>query len=130
MGQFMHDYEQIQLDAQAHHLMSSYSATGPSMTLTANRISYSFDFTGPSVALDTACSSSLVALDLACKAILNGDSQFAVAGGANILLRPELTMSICKASMLSPDGRCKSFDALAQWLCAQRRRRCGGGAKA
>ena len=113
VGQFMHDYEQLQLDALAHHLIGSYSATGPSMTLTANRISYAFDLTGASVALDTACSSSLVALDLACKAILNGDSRIAVAAGANILLRPELTMSICKASMLSPDGRCKSFDAAA-----------------
>lgn len=113
MGQFMHDYEQIQLDSMAHNLISSHSATGPSMTLTSNRISYSFDFTGPSVTLDTACSSSLVALDFACKALLNGDSQVAIAGGVNILLRPELTMSICKASMLSPDARCKSFDASA-----------------
>ncbi len=113
IGQFMHDYEQMQLDAAAHKLMSSHTATGPSMTLTSNRISYSFDFTGPSVTLDTACSSSLVALDMACKALLNGDSHLAIAGGVNILLRPELTMSICKASMLSPDGRCKSFDASA-----------------
>ena len=113
LGQFMHDYEQIQLDSMAHNMMSSHSATGPSMTLTANRISYAFDFTGPSVTLDTACSSSLVALDMACKAILSGDSQVALAGGVNILLRPELTMSICKASMLSPEGQCKSFDAAA-----------------
>ncbi|OZG73074.1 hypothetical protein BTA51_11285 [Hahella sp. CCB-MM4] len=113
VGQFMHDYEQVQLESNAHNLMSSHSATGPSMTLTANRISYVFDFTGPSVTLDTACSSSLVALDMACKALLNGDSRLALAGGVNILLRPELTMSICKASMLSPDGRCKSFDASA-----------------
>ncbi|MFV8781301.1 SDR family NAD(P)-dependent oxidoreductase [Microbulbifer sp. SA54] len=113
IGQFMHDYEQIQLDPMAHENISSHSATGPSMTLTSNRISYAYDFTGPSVTLDTACSSSLVALDLACKAILNGDSRYAIAGGVNILLRPELTVSICKASMLSPDCRCKSFDASA-----------------
>ena len=113
IGQFMHDYEQIQLDTMAHTLLNSHSATGPSMTLTANRISYVFDLKGPSVTLDTACSSSLVALDLACKAIHAGDSRIAIAGGVNILLRPEITMSICKASMLSPDGRCKSFDASA-----------------
>ncbi|MEN9866274.1 MAG: MxaD, partial [Pseudomonadota bacterium] len=113
IGQFMHDYEQIQLDPRARGEIASHSATGPSMTLTANRISYCFDFNGPSVTLDTACSSSLVALDMACKAILNGDSQLAIAGGVNILLRPELTMSICKASMLSPDMQCKSFDAAA-----------------
>lgn len=113
MGQFMHDYEQLQVDAMGRELISSHSATGPSMTLTANRISYTFDFTGPSVALDTACSSSLVALDMACQAIARGDSDVALAGGVNILLRPEMTMSICKASMLSADGRCKSFDASA-----------------
>lgn len=113
IGQFMHDYEQIQLDRLGRNEISSHSATGPSMTLTANRISYSFDFTGPSVTLDTACSSSLVALDMACNAILNNDSKLALAGGVNILLRPELTMSICKASMLSPDMQCKSFDASA-----------------
>ncbi|MCE0556897.1 type I polyketide synthase [Motilimonas sp. E26] len=113
IGQFMHDYEQIQLDSAAHGMIASHSATGPSMTLTANRISYCFDFVGPSVTLDTACSSSLVALDMACKSLLTGDSRVAIAGGVNILLRPELTMSICKASMLSPDGQCKSFDASA-----------------
>ncbi|MCE2573783.1 type I polyketide synthase [Motilimonas eburnea] len=113
IGQFMHDYEQIQLDSAAHGMIASHSATGPSMTLTANRISYCFDFVGPSLTLDTACSSSLVALDMACKSLLSGDSKMAIAGGVNILLRPELTMSICKASMLSPDGRCKSFDASA-----------------
>jgi non-ribosomal peptide synthase protein (TIGR01720 family) len=113
VGQFMHDYEQIQVDALSRGLMSSHSATGPSMTLTSNRISYIFDFIGPSVTLDTACSSSLVALDHACQAILRGDSDIALAGGVNILLRPEMTMSICKASMLSPDGLCKSFDASA-----------------
>lgn len=113
IGQFMHDYEQLLLDSNSHKYMTSHTATGPSMTLTANRISYLFDLTGPSVTLDTACSSSLVALDLACKAILNGDSRMAIAGGVNILLRPELTMSICAASMLSPDGYCKSFDESA-----------------
>lgn len=113
IGQFMHDYEQILLDSRGHGLINSHSATGPSMTLTANRISYAFDFRGASATLDTACSSSLVALDLACKAVLAGDSHMAIAGGVNILLRPELTMAICKASMLSPDGYCKSFDAAA-----------------
>ncbi|NOU50885.1 SDR family NAD(P)-dependent oxidoreductase [Pseudoalteromonas sp. JBTF-M23] len=113
IGQFMHDFEQLQTDSNAHAQISNHSATGSSMTLTANRLSYCYDFHGPSLTLDTACSSSLVALDLACKAIQNGDSQIALAGGVNLLLRPEMTMSICKASMLSPDGLCKSFDSSA-----------------
>ncbi|MBD1582911.1 type I polyketide synthase [Pseudoalteromonas sp. S16_S37] len=113
VGQFMHDFEQLQTDSNAHAQISNHSATGSSMTLTANRLSYCYDFHGPSLTLDTACSSSLVALDLACKAIQNGDSQIALAAGVNLLLRPEMTMSICKASMLSPDGLCKSFDSSA-----------------
>lgn len=113
IGQFMHDYEQLQLDSRAKELLNNHTATGPFMTMSSNRISYTFDFRGPSVSLDTACSSSMVAIDLACKALLNGDSALAVAGGVNILLRPESTMALYKASMLSPDGRCKSFDASA-----------------
>ncbi len=113
IGQFMHDYELIQFDSVSRARITSHTATGQSMALASNRISYCFNFTGPSVTLDTACSSSLVALDMACKAIINGDSQVAVAGGVNILLRPESTMSFCKASLLSGDGKCKSFDAAA-----------------
>ena len=113
VGQFMHDYEQLQLDPGARGEINAHTATGLSMTLTANRISYVYDWRGPSIALDTACSSSLVALDLARKGLLAGDFELAVVAGVNILLRPEQTMAICKASMLSPDGRCKSFDASA-----------------
>jgi acyl transferase domain-containing protein/NADPH:quinone reductase-like Zn-dependent oxidoreductase/acyl carrier protein len=110
IGQFIHDYEHLQLDAVAHGAINQHTATGVSATLTSNRISYVFDFRGPSLTLDTACSSSLVALDLACRALHDGDCGLALAGGVNILLRPEHTMAICKASMLSPDGLCKSFD--------------------
>ena len=56
------------------------------LSIAANRISYAFDLHGPSIAVDTACSSSLVAVDLACKAILNGDCDYALAGGANVIL--------------------------------------------
>ena len=115
IGQFIHDWEHIQADslAKASGCMNAHTATGSSMTLTSNRISYTYDLTGPSVTLDTACSSSLVALDMACQAVLRGDSELAIAGGVNILLLPEVTMSLCRASMLSPDCRCKSFDASA-----------------
>ena len=90
-----------------------HSATGMSTTIAANRISYVYDFRGPSVVVDTACSSSLVAVHLARQSILSGESRLAVAGGVNLLIRPEMTMVLCKGSFLSPDGYCKSFDARA-----------------
>ncbi|HEX9420217.1 MAG TPA: type I polyketide synthase, partial [Methylomirabilota bacterium] len=68
---------------------------------------------GPSVAIDTACSSSLVAVHLACQSLAAGESALALAGGVNIVLKPETMIGFSKASMLAPDGRCKSFDARA-----------------
>lgn len=65
------------------------------------------------MAVDTACSSALVAVHLACQSIWNGESALAIAGGVNAMLRPEATIGFSKASMLSPDGRCKTFDERA-----------------
>src|SRR5262245_15746522 len=76
-------------------------------------MSYFFNLVGPSLAVDTACSSSLVATHLGCRSIWNGESELAFVGGVNLMLRPELTIGFSKASMLSPDGRCKSFDSRA-----------------
>ena len=65
-----------------------YSATGMSRSIMSNRVSYFFDWHGPSMTLDTACSSSLVAVHLAVQALRNGESEMAVAAGANLLLSP------------------------------------------
>ena len=81
--------------------------------IAANRLSYFFDFKGPSFTVDTACSSSLVAVHLACESLWRGESQAALAGGVQALIHPGIQMSFCKAGLLSPDGRCKSFDAAA-----------------
>jgi acyl transferase domain-containing protein/acyl carrier protein len=87
--------------------------TGGALSIAANRLSYVLDWRGPSVAIDTACSSSLVALHLAARALRDGDCDLALAAGVNLLLDPELTIGISKAGMLSPEGRCKVFDASA-----------------
>ncbi len=79
--------------------------------IAANRISYCLDLKGPSFTVDTACSSSLVAVHLACESIWRGESQLAFAGGVQALIHPGIQMSFCKAGLLSPEGRCKSFDA-------------------
>ena len=113
IGLFTHDYENIHMRSSERGLYGPHSATGMSTTIAANRISHAFDFKGPSMVVDTACSSSLVAVHLACRSLHAGEVDLAVAGGVNLQLTPEMTMSLCKASMLAPDGRCKSFDARA-----------------
>ena len=93
--------------------IDAYAGTGNALSIAANRISYSFDFRGPSIAIDTACSSSLVAVHLACSSLRNGESTLAVAGGVNLILSPAITMNFTKAGVMAPDGRCKTFDASA-----------------
>jgi acyl transferase domain-containing protein/thioesterase domain-containing protein len=81
--------------------------------MSANRISYYFDFHGSSMGINASCASSLVAVDYACKSLRNGENSLALACGVNIILSPVVTARFANAGMLSPDGRCKSFDAKA-----------------
>ncbi len=113
VGLMCHDYGDIQMSASDRLLSDAHTVGGAIMSLASNRISYTFDFTGPSITIDTACSSSLVAVHLACQSLWNQECTLALAGGANALLKPEMTIAISKASLLSSDGRCKSFDARA-----------------
>ncbi|MBV8256156.1 MAG: alpha/beta fold hydrolase [Chitinophaga sp.] len=92
---------------------NAYSGLGNANSLTANRISYTYDLKGPSMAIDTACSSSLTAFHLAVKAIRNGECTQAIAGGVNALLSPGPTITLSQFGMMSPVGRCKTFDASA-----------------
>jgi phthiocerol/phenolphthiocerol synthesis type-I polyketide synthase C len=86
-------------------------ATGNTSSIAANRLSYVFDLHGPSMAVDTACSSALVAVHQACRAIMTGETTQAIAGGISLHLHPYGFITFSKASMLSPEGRCKVFDA-------------------
>ncbi|SEC55311.1 Acyl transferase domain-containing protein [Pseudomonas taetrolens] len=86
------------------------TATGNTMSIAANRLSFFYDLRGPSMAIDTACSSSLVAFHQACQAILSGDIDQAVTGGISLHMHPFGFMIFAKASMLSRTGRCQSFD--------------------
>ena len=87
--------------------------TGNTLSVIANRLSYHFDLHGPSFTVDTACSSSLVALSLACDAIRAGTIDTAIVGGVNLLLSPFSFVGFSRASMLSPTGLCRPFDAAA-----------------
>ncbi|MEW6491282.1 MAG: beta-ketoacyl synthase N-terminal-like domain-containing protein [Cyanobacteriota bacterium] len=93
--------------------INAYMGTGNALSIAANRLSYLFDFRGPSMAIDTACSSSLVATHLACQSLRSGESNLCLVGGVNLILSPEPTITYSHARMLAPDGRCKTFDASA-----------------
>ncbi|XP_051573912.1 uncharacterized protein LOC127452493 [Myxocyprinus asiaticus] len=90
-------------------LINHSSATGYSMSIAANRISYIFNFTGPSISIDCACSSSLVALHFACQAIRQGDCEMAMCGGVTCILEPTVFVALTRAKMISPDGTSKPF---------------------
>ncbi|ALX16880.1 non-ribosomal peptide synthetase [Burkholderia cepacia JBK9] len=92
---------------------SSYAGTGSALNMAAGRLSFVLGLTGPSMAIDTACSSSLVCLHLACESLRSRETGMALAGGVNLMLSPEVMVSFSQARMLSPDGRCKTFDASA-----------------
>ncbi|MET9418728.1 SDR family NAD(P)-dependent oxidoreductase [Streptomyces klenkii] len=91
--------------------INPYTMSGGASSIAANRLSYTFDLHGPSMAIDTACSSSLVALDQACRTLWEGTSRTALCGGANILLTPYHYVGFSQAAMLSRHGRCAAFAA-------------------
>jgi acyl transferase domain-containing protein/NADPH:quinone reductase-like Zn-dependent oxidoreductase/acyl carrier protein len=93
--------------------MDAYFGTGNSHSVSSGRLSFFLGVQGPSVAVDTACSSTLVSTHLACQALQNNECNLAIAGGVNLMLAPEIMVNLCKAHMLSPDGRCHTFDKTA-----------------
>ncbi|WP_060937646.1 type I polyketide synthase [Mycolicibacterium chlorophenolicum] len=102
-----------QLGASDLSQVDAWYGTGGSISIIANRVSYFFDFRGPSVTIDTACSSSLVAIHLACQSLRTGDSDVALAAGVNLLLSPAGTRSLDQADAMSKTGQCHAFDAAA-----------------
>lgn len=95
------------------YMINQYTASGSSLSIQSNMISYKFDLRGPSMVVDTACSSSGTAMNLALNSMRNGDCEMALVGGINMLLNHSMTIAFSKLGVLSPDGRCKSFDARA-----------------
>ncbi|SFR98106.1 non-ribosomal peptide synthetase [Anaeromicropila populeti] len=93
--------------------VKAHTLTGISNSIIANRISFLYNFTGPSEIVDTACSSGLVSVHQAVESINSGNCEYAIAGGVNLLLSPFPHIALGKSSMLSLDGRCKAFDEKA-----------------
>lgn len=100
------------IDVLAEHqsALDGYSASGNSHSILANRVSYLFNLRGPSAPLDTACSSSLIALHRAIESIHTGSSDMAIVGGVQVMLTPVAHISLSSAGMLSPDGKCRTFN--------------------
>ncbi len=92
------------------HKFSGYENTGTTLSMFANRLSFYYNFTGPSMTIDTACSSSLVALDAALNSIREGRCDYALVGGTNIILNPAISLGFHKLQMVGSDGVCRSFD--------------------
>ncbi|KXJ85216.1 hypothetical protein Micbo1qcDRAFT_210158 [Microdochium bolleyi] len=97
--------------ARDTEFFSQYQATGTSRALSSNRLSYFFDWKGPSMTVDTACSSSLAAIHLALQSLRSGESTIACAAGANLLLGPDLFIGATSLHMISPSGRSQMWDA-------------------
>ncbi|AUX31980.1 MULTISPECIES: type I polyketide synthase [Sorangium] len=112
VGTSMTDYAEL-LGASVAESGDVYTVTGTGHCFAAGRLSYAFGFQGPSMIVDTACSSSLVAVHLACQSLRSGDSALALAGGVNLILSATPMRLLARSQVLSPDGRCKVFDAAA-----------------
>ena len=106
------DYSKIAVPYDDYYeRIDAHMGTGNALSIAANRVSYIFDFHGPSAAVDTACSSSSLAIHFAVESLRRGESDAALAGGVNMILTPETTIAFSKARMLSPEGKCRPFDA-------------------
>ena len=112
LGISNNDYERIYNRTEKRDV-DVYSGTGNTFSVASGRLSFLLGFQGPNVAIDTACSSSLVTVHMACQSLRNKECNMALAGGVSLLLSPEATIYFSKARMMSPDGRCKTFDAKA-----------------
>lgn len=108
IGGFTLDYKILQF-ADTDDI-GTHTAVGSMMTMLSNRISYIYDFTGPSMSIDTACSSSLVAIHEACRSLQNNECDLAVSGGIELIYTPEYYIAESKGGFLSKDGRCKTLD--------------------
>ncbi len=111
MGVYFNEYQSML--AASPECVNAYTGTGNAHSIAVGRISYLLGLRGPAVAVDTACSSSLVAVHLACQSLRLRETDLALAGGVSLTLRPETQIAISAWGLLSPQGRCATFDAAA-----------------
>ncbi len=112
VGVMFHDYAQMVASAGLEYV-DTHFGTGNGVAFLAGRLSHQLGMMGPSLVVDTACSSSLVAVHLACQSLRSGETDVGLACGVNLILSPLSNVVMCRLRALSPDGRCKTFDAAA-----------------
>lgn len=113
VGAFTCDNMLIRCAPESFNLVNQFSVTASTYTMLSNRLSYFYNFNGPSLTIDTACSSSLVALNYACRDLWAGTTKAALVAGVNAMLYPSNTIVMSTGGFLSPDGRSQAFDAKA-----------------
>ena len=113
VGVTTNDYAKLLMPGGDLSQIDTYYLAGNPLNAVAGRVSYTLGLQGPAMSVDTACSSSLVSVHLACQSLRNRECNMALAGGVNLILSPDNTVALCRARMMSPDGRCKTFDAAA-----------------
>jgi acyl transferase domain-containing protein/acyl carrier protein len=113
IGLSIDDYSQLSFYSDDKTKIDAYNTLSILRSMAAGRLAYVLGLQGSTMQLDTACSSSLLAVDLACENLRTGKCNLALAGGVNLILSPETFIGLSKLKALSPDGRCKTFDANA-----------------
>ena len=111
VGMMINDYGR--LHGRDFSAIDGYTTQNNTFAYAANRISFYFDLRGPSIAVDTNCSGSLLALHQACRSVASGETDWALAGGASLILTPDVDISMSKATALSPTGKVRTWDAKA-----------------
>ncbi|WYZ36247.1 hypothetical protein EsH8_XI_000130 [Colletotrichum jinshuiense] len=101
----------------AGHTANAFTATGNLQSFLAGRVAHQFGWTGPAMTLDTACSSSAVAIHTACRNLVTGECNAALAGGVALFINPLWFQNLAAANFLSPTGQCKPFDQDADGFC-------------
>lgn len=111
LGMSSADYARIAMPTDDLTTIDAYSGLGNANSIAAGRIAYVLGLHGPAMHLDTACSSSLMTVHIASQSLRSGECDLALAGGVNLILSPEGTIGLSQLHALSPDGRCRTFDA-------------------
>lgn len=113
VGVCFEDYARLSTPSGNLACIDAYTSLGGARSIAAGRLAYVLGLQGPALFLDTSCSSSLLGIHLACQSLRTGESNLALAGGVNLMLTPDATISFCKLNALAVDGRCKTFDDAA-----------------
>ena len=112
------DYQLVTADSSA--MEEPYGYQGNIFSMASGRIAYTLGLQGPALSVDTACSSGLVAVHMACRSLIDGESDMAFAGGAFVMLEPRKFVAGTAQGHLSPTGHCHAFDVAADgYVCGE-----------